>query len=590
MRNNSTERKMSAKNKSGRNASGKNISGENTARENVSRKNALGKDMTKSGGSDKSGRPGLVTMLLPAGVLLVACVLLAACIQHLRTELAESRERLLYARSHGNVTVEIQQFTESAKSLDNPSRGFYYMHGFRIGDEETDYREEIAKRFCRDEDTRLAMIEVNLQAYRDHPISSEGLENLERLFQALETVDKQFVVRVLYDWDGESEDYEPEELEVILEHMRQTGPVLRAHKDIIFTLQGLFIGNWGEMNGTDFANQEDIRVLAEQLYEATGGELFLSVRMPMQWRMATGLEWPPEQAAESQTAPAGVEPEIEKQEGTESVGRASASRGSLASRLGLYNDGMLGSWSDYGTYGDQSKLEHGYFTYWNREEELEFQEELCKSVPMGGEVIVDNPYNDFENALADMKRMHVTYLNKDFDKNVLDKWARHTVLEEGCFQGMDGLSYMERHLGYRLLIADAALQYEIEEDLLSVAVEMRNVGFAPLYRAVEARLYLVNCETGEVRSCEAVHELESLSGGNDAERLATVGLEFSLAGETAGRYELYLDIADEVSGERILLANEQEPEKYGYRIGAVELEPVESELTELEWMESERME
>ncbi len=532
-------------------------------------------DMTESGSpgrgeSNQGGRPGLFTMLLPAGVLLVACVLLAACIQHLRAELEENREHLLYARGHGNVTVEPQQFTESAKPLDNPGRGFYYMHGFRINDEETDYREEIAKRFCRDEDTRLAMIEVNLQAYRDHPISSEGLENLERLFQALETVDKQFIVRVLYDWDGESEDYEPEELEVILEHIRQMGPVLRAHKDIIFTLQGLFIGNWGEMNGTEFANQEDIRVLAEQLYEAIGGELFLAVRMPMQWRMATGLEWPPE--------------------GTESGRGMSASRDGLASRLGLYNDGMLGSWSDYGTYGDQSKLEHGYFTYWNREEELEFQEELCKSVPMGGEVIVDNLYNDFENALADMKRMHVTYLNKDFDKNVLDKWARHTVLEEGCFQGMDGLSYMERHLGYRLLIADAALQYEIDEDLLSVAVAMRNVGFAPLYRAVEARFYLVNCETGEVRSCEAAHELESLSGGNDAERLTTVSLEFSLAGETAGRYELYLDIADKVSGERILLANEQEPEKYGYRIGAAELEPVESELLELEPLELESVE
>lgn len=523
-----------------------------------------------SGESNQSGRTGLVTMLLPAGVLLVACVLLAACIQHLRAELAENQERLLYARGHGNVTVETRQFTESAKPLDNPGRGFYYMHGFRISDEETDYREEIAKRFCRDEDTRLAMIEVNLQAYRDHPISQEGLENLERLFQALEMVDKQFVVRVLYDWDGESEGYEPEELEVILEHMRQTGSVLRAHKDIILTLQGLFIGNWGEMNGTEFANQEDIRVLAEQLYEATGGELFLSVRMPMQWRMATGLEWPPE--------------------GTESGRGMSVSRSGLASRLGLYNDGMLGSWSDYGTYGDQSKLEHGYFTYWNREEELEFQEELCKSVPMGGEVIVDNPYNDFENALADMKRMHVTYLNKDFDKNVLDKWARHTVLEEGCFQGMDGLSYMERHLGYRLLIADAALQYEMEEDRLSVAVAMRNVGFAPLYRAVEARIYLVNCETGEVRSREAAHELESLSGGNDAERLTTVALEFSLAGEKAGRYELYLDIVDEVSGERILLANEQEPEKYGYRIGAAELEPVESELMELELSELESVE
>ncbi len=507
-------------------------------------------EMVMEGKKERVGkrRAGLAAMLLPSCVLLAACILLTACLLHLRSELEELRQSLLYARGHGDVTVENGQFTESARILDNPGRGFYYMHGFRISDDKTDYREEIAKRFCRDEDTRLAMIQVNLQAYRDKPISAEGLENLERLFEALEAVDKQFIVRFLYDWDGEIDAYEPEALEVILEHMRQAGPILREHGDIIFTLQGLFIGNWGEMNGTEFANQDDIRILAEQLYEATGGEVFLAVRMPMQWRMATGLKWPSE-------------------DGVFYDG--------LASRLGLYNDGMLGSWSDYGTYGDQNKQEHGYFTYWNREEELEFQEELCRTVPIGGEVIVDNPYNDFENALADLKRMHVTYLNKDFDKNVLNKWARYTVSEEGCFDGMDGLSYMERHLGYRLLIEEAALAYEFRQDVLSVDVAMRNVGFAPLYRPVKARVCMVESGTGAVYSCGAEHELETLAGGNDAHMAAKVRTDISLAGKTAGQYRLYLEIMDERSGERILLANEQEPEEYGYLIGTVELQPVE---------------
>ncbi|MCM1044476.1 MAG: DUF4832 domain-containing protein [Candidatus Gastranaerophilales bacterium] len=519
----------------------------------------------------RNGRMGLFTMLFPAGILFVVCTLLAVCVLHLRSELEESRRRVPYARGHGSVTVESIAFTESAKRLDNPNRGFYYMHGFRIDDEETDYREEVAKRFCRDEDTELAMIQVNLQAYRNRPISQEGLENLERLFQALEAVDKRYIVRFLYDWDGEIEDYEPEKLEVILEHIRQTGPVLRKHRGAVFTLQGLFIGNWGEMNGTEFANQEDIRLLAEQLYESTGGELFLAVRMPMQWRMATGVAWPPERETESLSA-------LEDAGQEASVG--------LAFRLGLYNDGMLGSWSDYGTYGDQTREEHGAFTYWNREEELAFQEELCKTVPMGGEVIIDNPYNDFENALVDMKRMHVTYLNKDFDKNVLDKWARYTVSEEGCFQGMDGLTYMERHLGYRLLIADVDLRYASEEDLLSVSAAVRNVGFAPLYDPAAVRIRLVDSVTGAVRSYEAAHELGTLSGGNEAERTAAAGLEFSLTGLAAGRYELYLEVVDETSGKRILLANEQEPEEYGYRIGTVELGPVEPEAMEEERTES----
>ena len=64
----------------------------------------------------------------------------------------------------------------------------------------------------------------------------------------------------------------------------------------------------------------------------------------------------------------------------------------------------------------------------------------------GGEVIVDNPYNDWETAMHDLAIMHISYLNEDYDRGVLEKWAAATVEEEGCYQGMDGLSYAERHL------------------------------------------------------------------------------------------------------------------------------------------------
>ncbi len=77
-----------------------------------------------------------------------------------------------------------------------------------------------------------------------------------------------------------------------------------------------------------------------------------------------------------------------------------------------FNDGMLGSVSDYGTYSDNTRQDAGDFSAWTREEELAFQDVLCSSVPSGGEVIVDNPYNDLENAIADLKTMHVSYLNE----------------------------------------------------------------------------------------------------------------------------------------------------------------------------------
>ncbi len=56
--------------------------------------------------------------------------------------------------------------------------------------------------------------------------------------------DKKWIVRFLYDW-GENEQYEPENLDIILQHMEQAGDVIREYHSCIYTLQGLFIGNWG---------------------------------------------------------------------------------------------------------------------------------------------------------------------------------------------------------------------------------------------------------------------------------------------------------------------------------------------------------
>ncbi len=457
----------------------------------------------------------------------------------------------LQMRGHGGVNAVSNVFTESARSLQNPSRGFYHMHGFRIKDEAVDFQGEITKRFHNDAGTKLTLIQINLQHFREGVISQQGLANVEALFEALANVDKQLIIRFLYDWNGENEQYEPESLDVILTHMQQLEPVLREYSDRIFLVQGLFIGNWGEMNGTRFLATEDLQALAKQLAAVTEDSTFLSVRMPAQWRKITQLGDPAEVVAWN---------------------------GELSSRLGLYNDGMLGSWSDYGTYGDQTQAEHGSFTYWNREEELAFQEVLCRKVPNGGEVIVDNAYNDWKNAIADMKQMHVTYLNRDYDTRVLDKWANTIVTEEGCFQGMDGLTYVERHLGYRLVLRETQFKYDLWEDSLAVDVVVQNVGFAPVYRETAVNILLRNetDKSGVFYSYALDQDIRTLSGGTQEEMVLHLQQELSMKGMSPGRYTVYLELRDVLSGERILFGNEQDVEEYGYRLGEVEIQSVDT--------------
>ncbi len=447
-------------------------------------------------------------------------------------------------RNHGNVYItEVGRFSESARELKNPNRGFYFMCGFRISDDRpVDYYASLFKSFSNS-NASLVMIQINLQEYAEGLISEKGLEEINNLFHAMSQFDKQYIVRFLYDWNGENEIVEPERVETILGHMEQLRIIFLEYHDIIYLHQGLFIGNWGEMNGT--AHLSSMKELTEKLLEVTDNEIFLSVRMPAQWRKITQI----------------AEPNI-----------SSYAEEHISRRIGLFNDGIMGNYSDYGTYGKISRSEVGDFTHWNRTEELIFQQELCKYVPNGGEVIKDNEYNDFVNALANLKQMHISYLNWDYDRSVLDKWKEYVIADDSVYHGMDGLTYIERHLGYRLLIKNVGLDYKKTEDVLTVKIDLQNVGFAPVYKPEEVYLQIVNVETKASQSYLLETDLSKLSGGNEDETILPIIYEQKLTGFNEGTYEIYFWIKDVDSATPIYLGNEQEMEEYGYKIGTIHIE------------------
>lgn len=445
--------------------------------------------------------------------------------------------RELVQRFQWCIQAETVRFTESAEELRNPDRGFYAIYGFRIKEEPVDYAAELAERMKEDTDTTLAMLQINLQEYRGGELSSAALENIENLFRAISGTDKRWIVRFLYDWHGENEQYEPQDIEIITGHMKQLGGILKTYKDCIFTLQGLFIGNWGEMNGTRYADQESMQQLTARLLESTDETTFLAVRTPAQWRKITG---------------------------TADIAGAD---GEMTRRLGLFNDGMLGSESDYGTYGGQTRAEAGDTAAWTRAEELAFQEELCGKVPNGGEVIVDNAFNDLEAAIADLRTMHVTYLNENYDRKVLEKWAADTVHTEDCFDGMDGLTYISRHLGYRLLLSGAELSQEPGQGTVELSVSLKNVGFAPLYRACDMRIVLCAEDGGSVYEKEFQAELSGLTGGNRTEQEAVLTMQLPMPEAEGASFTVWLQMSDPVTGERIIFANEQTTGQNGYQIG-----------------------
>lgn len=452
---------------------------------------------------------------------------------------------VLYTRGN-NVDPQGCSFTESARELRNPGRGYYNIYLFEITDEEVNYRQLVDSLYQKDKDTSLTLIEINLQEYREREISKAGLINIDALFHALKRTDKQLIVRFLYDWAGENEKYEPESLELIKVHIGQLKKIINKHSDQIFMLQGVLVGNWGEMNGTRYSSNAELRELVLCQAEALDSSIYLSVRMPSQWRGITRIKEPH---------------------------RENLMEDPLAARLGLYNDGMLGNESDYGTYGTKEAGGEGRL---RREDELSFQNELCRYVPNGGEAINDNSYNDFKNAIRDLGIMHVTYLNKGHDEKVLEKWKNTKVTGGGCFHGMDGYTYIERHLGYRLLITGTDFYHSSFANRLAVSVNMKNVGFAPLYEETEAKLVFYNKEDKEHPAYIMRGDLRGLVGGSDCGEELTLRADVPLKEFQRSGYILYFYIVSHKTGEHILLANEQDEEAFGeeesgYRIGTISI-------------------
>lgn len=66
--------------------------------------------------------------------------------------------------------------------------------------------------------------------------------------------------------------------------MDQTAEVVNRYTDCVFLMQGIFVGNCGEMNNSHYMSDEDCTTLMHHLAEVTDPSVFLSVRTPVQRR------------------------------------------------------------------------------------------------------------------------------------------------------------------------------------------------------------------------------------------------------------------------------------------------------------------
>ena len=166
--------------------------------------------------------------------------------------------------------------------------------------------------------------------------------------------------------------------------------------------------------------------------------------------------------------------------------------------------------------------------------------------------------------------MHITYLNEDYDRNVLEKWSNSVVHTDDCYDGMDGLSYMKARLGYRFVLREGRMQQDFWKDTLHVELDVSNSGFAPIYKACEACFVFVpQSSEGKTYSVNVEQNLSELAGGNETDRISTIQTTIPLHDLERENYDVYFQLKDQATGEMIQFANEQECEAEGYQIGQI---------------------
>lgn len=416
-------------------------------------------------------------------------------------------------------------FSESARELDNPYIGWYQIYTYSLSEAGAFDPAQIPEQTSG---PGLVMLQFNLCNYAHSSIGRAGLEQLNGILNAWHSTGKQLIVRFLYDWDGQALEKEPESLSLILEHMSQTAEILNLHSDCVYVLQGIFVGAWGEMHSSNYMDEENTLTLIRHLASVTDPDIFLAVRTPEQWRAITGSQDP--------------------------LSRENAFDGSLAARLSLFNDGMLGSDTDLGTYKEPETASSPSAPGKRpRQEELLFQESLCRFVPNGGEVVISNPYNDFLPAIEDLARTHVSYLNSAYDEAVLSKWREDIFPGEGLFQGMNGYDYISRHLGYRYVLRSSDFSLAApwdKEGELSIVLE--NIGFSNSYKPFDVFLTLKNTVSGQEFTVPVDTDTRLWDAGTRFQ--LDIPLEISMF--TADPWEIFLSISDPASGLPVYLANE----------------------------------
>jgi hypothetical protein len=381
-----------------------------------------------------------------------------------------------------SVTID---FEGSDAEILNPERGYFRTIDLVAGDQ---------ARSVRRSGHTLAQAIVRLDDYRDRALDQALLSALESGLADVRAAGIKVVLRFAYNdsFDADA----PRDR--ILQHIDQLAPILQANDDVITVMQAGFIGAWGEWhsstNGLD--NDTDRGIILSALLDAMPASRDVQVRTPM---------------FKDALFPGGP------------LGEDEAWSDADRARVGHHNDCFLADNSDFGTYDSPVAT-------WK-----EYVAEDGRYLPIGGETCALNPpLTDCAGALDNLESLHWSYLNEEYNLDVLGTWV-----DQGCD------AEVRRRLGHRLSLVSASIgEMAAPGGALDVDLAIENQGFSAPYNPRPVHLVL---RRGDRRWDLALE-------GRDARQLLpgtgtiSVRVRIPADAEPADDYQLAIWLPDQAEG------------------------------------------
>ena len=312
---------------------------------------------------------------------------------------------------------------------------------------------------------------------KSQDLTEDALNVLQQTFDNIRKNGGHVIVRICYDpWYNGRSNVTPEH-KWVLRHVEQLAPVLSKNTDVIVALEMGMHGAYGEMHSDTSITYDRVAEATNLMLRSTPPELKILTRTGNYSAKVLGFDnW-------------GVDFHIDG----EKFAEIAKAKGDTMYRVGMFNDGYLGTQYDYGTWGADCK------TSICREEGVAWLEKYGINTPYGGEALTTpNGYeviNTPEFLAYEGFRTHTSYLNIQWNNNLIDSWKKsHFNGKDFEYDGtkidsLTGFKFIDDHLGYRFVLRESWLTDSVLSDgMLRAKIRVQNVGFGNLTRKMKASL------------------------------------------------------------------------------------------------------